>query len=170
MDDDFNTARATGVLFDLVREGNRMLQEVRGAGAPSPSAVAALEETAALLTRLGSVLALDFAGATAEVSTASAVRLTRSADEAVGELTRLLAAEPPYPSERGTELTGVVRELLALREAARKQRAWAEADGIRRALVAAGIRVDDTRRACHATSEFPADRGLPAVAVSVTKE
>ena len=63
-----------------------------------------------------------------------------------------------------------MRELLALREAARKQRAWAEADGIRRALVAAGIRVDDTRQACHATSEFPADRGLPAVAVSVTKE
>ena len=92
MDDDFNTARATGVLFDLVREGNRMLQEVRGAGEPSPSAVAALEETAALLTRLGSVLALDFAGATADVSTASAVTLTRSADEAVGELTRLLAA------------------------------------------------------------------------------
>jgi cysteinyl-tRNA synthetase len=170
MDDDFNTARATGVLFDLVREGNRMLQEVRGAGEPSPSAVAALEETAALLTRLGSVLALDFAGATADVSAASAVTLTRSADEAVGELTRLLAVPPPYPAERSTELTGVVRELLALREAARKQRAWAEADGIRRALVAAGIRVDDTRQACHATSEFPADRGLPAVAVSVTKE
>ena len=83
---------------------------------------------------------------------------------------RLLHAPPPYPAERSAELTGVVRELLALREAARKQRAWAEADGIRRALVAAGIRVDDTRQACHATSEFPADRGLPAVAVSVTKE
>jgi cysteinyl-tRNA synthetase len=170
MDDDFNTARATGVLFDLVREGNRMLQEVRGAGEPSPSAVAALEETAALLTRLGSVLALDFAGATADVSAASAVTLTRSADEAVGELTRLLAVPPPYPAERSAELTGVVRELLALREAARKQRAWADADSIRRALVAAGIRVDDTRQACHATSEFPADRGLPAVTVSVTKE
>jgi cysteinyl-tRNA synthetase len=147
-----------------------MLQEVRGAGEPSPPAVAALEETAALLTRLSSVLALDLSGATAEVSAASAVRLIRSPDEALGELTRLLAAPPPYPTERGAEITGVVRELLALREAARKQRAWADADGIRRALVAAGIRVDDTRRAVHATSEFPADRGLPAVTVSVTKE
>ena len=169
MDDDFNTARATGVLFDLVRDGNRMLQEARRAGAPSPSALAALEETAALLARLGSVLAIDLAGAAVDVSTASAVALTRSADKAIGELTRLLAAPPPYPAERGAELTGVVRELLALREAARKQRDWAQADGIRLALVAAGIRVDDTPRACHATSEFSAERGLPAVAVSVIK-
>jgi cysteinyl-tRNA synthetase len=170
MDDDFNTARATGVLFDLVRDGNRMLQDVRGAGEPSPPAVAALEETAALLRRLASVLVLDLSGATAEVSAASAVRLIRSAGEALGELTRLLAAPPPYPVERGAEIANVVRELLALREAARKNRAWAEADGIRQTLVAAGIRVDDTRRAAHATSEFPADRGLPAVTVSVTKE
>jgi cysteinyl-tRNA synthetase len=146
-----------------------MLQEARRAGTPSPSAFAALEETAALLARLGSVLALDLAGATVDVSTASVVTLTRSANEAIGELTRLLAAPPPYPAERGAELTGVVREILALREAARKQRAWAEADGIRRALVAAGIRVDDTRQACHATSEFPAERGLPAVTVSMIK-
>jgi cysteinyl-tRNA synthetase len=67
------------------------------------------------------------------------------------------------------KLGEVVRELLALREVARKQKAWAEADTIRRALAASGIRVDDTRQACHAISEFSPERGLPAVNVSLVK-
>jgi cysteinyl-tRNA synthetase len=87
----------------------------------------------------------------------------------MGDLARLLAAPPPHPAERGAELAAAVRELLALREAARKTRAWAEADRIRQALASAGFRVDDTRTACRATSEFPPERGLPAVNVSVVK-
>jgi cysteinyl-tRNA synthetase len=169
MDDDFNTARATGVLFDLVRDGNRLLQDARQSADPPPATIMAIEEAAALLKRLGSVLALDLTGAASDVSSVNAVTLTRSTEEAMGELTRLLAAEPPYPAELGATLAVVVRELLALREAARKKKAWAEADGIRKTLAARGIRVDDTRTACHALSEFPAERGLPAVNVSLVK-
>ena len=169
MDDDFNTARATGVLFDLVRDGNRLLQDARQADGPPGPTIAAIEEAAALLKRLGAVLAMDLAGAAADVSTAGAVTVTRSAEEALGDLERLLAAEAPYPAGLGAELARVVRELLALREAARKNKAWAEADRIRQTLGAQGIRVDDTRTACHAVSEFPVERGLPAVNVSLVK-
>jgi cysteinyl-tRNA synthetase len=169
MDDDFNTARATGVLFDLVRDGNRLLQDARHSQEPLQARVVALEETAALLKRLAAVLALDLATVVTDVSAAGAVALTRSADEALAELTRLLAGEPPYPADLGGALTSVVRELLALREAARKKKAWAEADTIRQALAASGIRVDDTRTACHAVSEFPAERSLPTVNVSLLK-
>jgi len=170
MDDDFNTARATGVLFDLVRDGNRLLQEARQSPPPSSATVAALEETAGLLRRLGSILALSLTEAAVDVSSATAVGLTRPVEAAAEELRRLLAAEPPYRDDLRAQLTDVVRELLALREAARKRKAWAEADEIRQALAASGIRVDDTRTACHATSEFSRERGLPAVSVSLVKE
>jgi cysteinyl-tRNA synthetase len=169
MDDDFNTARAVGVLFDLVREGNRLLQEARQRSAPPVAIVTALEQSAALLLRLASVLGLDLTTAKAEVSAASAVILTRSADEVAGELQRMLRVEPPYPAEFGAQLGEAVRELLALREAARSKKAWAEADRIREALTAAHIRVDDTRHACHAVSEFAPERGLPIVNVSLVK-
>ena len=169
MDDDFNTARATGVLFDLAREGNRLLQEARRSSQPPQASVIALEETATLLRRLGSVLTIDFAAASADVAAASAVTLTRSVEEALHELQTLLAAEPPHAADLETRLTAVVRELLALREAARKKKAWAESDGIRQALAASGFRVDDTRTGCHAVSDFPAERGLPAVNVSLVK-
>jgi cysteinyl-tRNA synthetase len=169
MDDDFNTARATGVLFDLAREGNRLLQEARRSSQPPQASVIALEETATLLRRLGSVLTIDFAAASADVAAASAVTLTRSVEEALHELQTLLAAEPPHPADLETRLTAVVRELLALREAARKKKAWAESDGIRQTLAASGFRVDDTRTACHAVSDFPTERGLPAVNVSLVK-
>jgi cysteinyl-tRNA synthetase len=169
MDDDFNTARATGVLFDLVRDGNRLLHDARQSSDPPGATITAIEEAAALLKRLGAVLAMDLAGAAADVSSASAVTVTRSTEEALGEIMRLVATDPPYPAGFGAALAGVVQELLALREAARKDKAWAEADRIRQTLGAQGIRVDDTRTAVHAVSEFPAERGLPTVNVSLVK-
>jgi cysteinyl-tRNA synthetase len=169
MDDDFNTARAAGVLFDLLRDSNRLLQDARRATNPPVATVLAIEGAAGLLKRLASVLALDLAATASDVSAAGTVALTRTTDQAVGDLRRLLAIDPPYPADLGAQLTGVVRELLALREAARGKRAWAEADGIRQALAVHGIRVDDTRTACHAISEFPPERGLPAVSVSLVK-
>jgi cysteinyl-tRNA synthetase len=169
MDDDFNTARAVGVLFDIVREGNRLLHEARQPSTPPAAIVAALEQTAALLQRLASVVGIDLTLATAEVSAVSAVTLTRSADVVAEELQRLLQSDPPYPEELGTKLGEVVRELLALREAARKTKAWAEADRIREVLAASRIRVDDARTACHAVSEFAPERGLPSVNVSLVK-
>jgi cysteinyl-tRNA synthetase len=170
MDDDFNTARATGALFDLVREGNRLLQEAGRTGAPDPGAVRALREVAALLRRLGAVLALDLQGGGPVVSPFASVRLERPADEALQELAALLRPEGSRPGDLERRLTSVVQELLAQREAARKAKAWAAADTIRQALIAHGFRLEDSKSATHAVSEFAEALRLPAVAVTLVRE
>jgi len=162
MDDDFNTARAAGVLFDLAREGNRIL----GEGAEA-SAHRLARGAAALLRRLAAVLALDLGGPARPLSMArSEVRLTRGTPAALEELAGLLRTDPGEVSDRMVE---VIRELLALREAARAAKAWAEADRVRRELAAHGIRVEDTRTAAHAVWEFPAPTRRPAVTISLVK-
>ena len=170
IDDDFNTARATGVLFDLVREGNRLLQGPGRAGAPEPGTVRALREAAGLLRRLGAVLGLDLRGDGPVVSGFGSVRLERSANEALQELAALLRPEGPRPGDLERRLTSLVQELLAQRETARKAKAWAAADVIRQALIAHGFRLEDTKSATHAVSEFAEALRLPAVAVTLVRE
>ncbi|HSB70416.1 MAG TPA: cysteine--tRNA ligase [Candidatus Methylomirabilis sp.] len=169
MDDDFNTARATGILFDLVREGNRLLHEEDRDGDPPHARLAVLRETAALLRRLGGVLGLDLQGGRTATSSLSAIALTRSAADALGELGRLLQAEGGGSSNLEERLAAVVQELLAHREAARKAKAWAEADRIRETLSAHGFRIEDSRTATHAISEFPVERGRPPIDVTLVK-
>ena len=167
MDDDFNTARATGVLFDLVREGNRLLQEASRGGPPDPALLIALREAAALLRRLGGVLALDLSGSGPLVGSYGAVQLRRPAAAALQELDGLLAGETSRPPDLERRLAAVVQELLAHREAARRARAWATADDIRRALTTHGFRLEDTRTATHVVSAFPEALRLPAIAVTL---
>jgi len=168
MDDDFNTARATGVLFDLVREGNRLLQGA-GRGTVAPAALNTLRGLAAELRRLGQVLALDLeAGAVAAVAF-SAVRLERPAEAALAELGRLLGETDPPTPEGEARLGALLQELLAQREAARRAKAWAAADAIRDGLTQRGIRLDDTRQATHATAEFPGDPRRQPIAVTLVR-
>jgi cysteinyl-tRNA synthetase len=168
MDDDFNTARATGVLFDLVREGNRLLQEA-GRAAAAPATVRALQGMAGELRRLGQVLALDLRAGAVAVAAFSAVRLDRPAEAALADLARLLGEAAPPAAEGEGQLGALLQELLAQREAARRAKAWTAADAIRDGLVARGIRLEDTRQATHATAEFPDDpRRLP-VAVTLVR-
>jgi len=170
MDDDFNTARATGVLFDLVREGNRRLQEVEQGGRPEPRALRALGETAELVRRLGRVLCLELGGGGPVVASYGSVRLVRPAAAAVEELDALLGAGAARPADLERRLTALVQELLTHREAARRAGAWAAADGIRQALAARGFRLEDSKTATHAVSEFAEALKLPAVAVTLVKE
>jgi cysteinyl-tRNA synthetase len=170
MDDDFNTARATGVLFDLVRDGNRLLHETTRAAAAGSRIVFELRETAGLLRRLGAVLGLDFRGGGPLVSTFRSVRRERTAAVALEELEALVQCEPRRPVDLEPRLTSVVQELLAHREAARKARDWATADAIRDALVAHGLRLEDTKTATHAVSGFAEVRKLPAIAVTLVTE
>jgi cysteinyl-tRNA synthetase len=167
MDDDFNTARATGVLFDLVREGNRLLREGSGTGSGT---VLALREVAGLLRDLGKVLGLDLRGGGPVRVSFSAVRLERPASRALEELGALLESDSPAPADVGERLISVVQELLAHREAARRAKAWATADAIRQTLTAHTFRIEDTRTATHAVSEFATDRKLPLIAVTLVKE
>jgi cysteinyl-tRNA synthetase len=167
MDDDLNTARATGVLFDMVREGNRLLHALRQ-GQAEPDANDRVREMADLVRRLGGVLALEFGGVQAVTLPRSGVALRRAVGEALAELDRLLAAAPVPDLER--RLTALLLELLAHREAARTRKAWGEADAVRRALAGHGIRVDDAKATTQAVVESATARRLPPLRVTLLKD
>ncbi len=170
MDDDFNTARALAVLFDVVREGNRLLSEAGEAAAGVPGELPALRAAAALLRRLASVLCLNLRGGGPVVSAFATVRLQRAAAEALRELTVLVQCGASSPADQERHLTSVVQELLAHREAARRAKAWAAADAIRQALTAQGFRLEDTKTATHAVSQSTETHRLPAIAVTLVRE
>ena len=98
------------------------------------------------------------------------MRRERTASVALEELDALVQCEPPRPVDLEPRLTSVVQELLAHREAARKVRDWATADAIRDALVAHGLRLEDTKTATHAVSDFAEVYKLPAIAVTLVTE
>jgi len=100
MDDDFGTPQAVSLLFDLVREGNRRLDE----GEDVSDVAGAVEEIVA-------VLGLDDAEAAPE-----------------------LELELPVAE---------IERLVRLREAARDESRFEEADGIREDLEAAGVLLED---------------------------
>ena len=104
------------------------------------------------------------------VASYGSVRLARPATAAVEELEFLLTGGVPRPPDLERRLTALVQELLAHREAARRARAWATADGIRQALAASGFRLEDTKTATHVVSEFAEALRLPAIAVTLVKE
>jgi cysteinyl-tRNA synthetase len=112
MDDDFGTPQAVSLLFDLVRDGNRLLDEGEDA-----AAVAGAVET------IVGVLGLDDASAP---------------DRADLDLTEL--------SQRfGVEAAGedMIRGLIELRDQARHDRRYADADAIREGLEQAGVILED---------------------------
>ena len=115
MDDDFNTAEAMAVLFEVVRQGNRHLDT----GEDAEPLAAAYDEITGVLG-----LAEPAAGL----------------DDLAGEL--LVMAEE-YGLDAGPPVE-IVSDLLDLRSRARRERGWAIADGIRDALAAIGIVLEDT--------------------------
>jgi len=114
MDDDFNTARAMAVLFDVVRDGNRRLD----AGEDPDPYVAAFD----VFTE---VLGLS----------ESAARL----DDLIG----LLAEVAAEYEVTGDDPVQVIQSLMDRRTAARAARDWAAADGIRDRLAEIGITLED---------------------------
>ncbi len=118
MDDDFNTARAIGVLFDGVRAINKMADLARGAKAAAQRAAAL--DGRAMLVRLGAVLGVF-------VSTAS-VWLERDRERR----TCRLGLEAEW-----------VRSRLAARAQARAEKRWADADAVRTELASRGVVLED---------------------------
>src|SRR5690606_7476432 len=118
MDDDFGTPEAVAVLFDAVREANRLLDE----GEDAAPLVAAVRQVVEVLGLNGD---------------------DRGGSDGIDEDTvRGLA------SRLGVAATGPVDEvldrLLEARADARRERDFATADAVRDELAAAGVVVEDT--------------------------
>lgn len=140
MDDDFNTAQAVAVLFDLARDINRY-------GDEGYSVIPAQQ----LLSELASVLGLTLK--TPEMPSLDAGPLARLVDatterlESVGwklldevRLTIKAAGEPPLDAEPLLEL------LISIRNQLREAKQWQLADDIRAQLGELGIALEDTPR------------------------
>lgn len=119
MDDDFNTALAIGVIFDLAREVNTAVQQL---GATlSPADRTALLKAKELFVLFNKVMAIC------------------KADQNTGEI--ILDDAP----EDNTGLAeGLINLVIEVRQEARKKKDWAAADRIRDGLKELGIILEDT--------------------------
>ncbi|OGL58711.1 MAG: cysteine--tRNA ligase [Candidatus Tectomicrobia bacterium RIFCSPLOWO2_12_FULL_69_37] len=118
MDDDFNTARALGHLFDFARQANSLLLEAGGA-LPREAAAPAVE----VFREVGGVLGLF--GHEPE------------------EWFRQARPGAPEEGENGQLGDTQVEELISKRTDARKRKDFKEADRIREELAEAGILLED---------------------------
>ncbi len=127
MDDDFNTARAMGYVFDLVRQVNAYLTDGFKAG---PPALFALNEAERTLREVGGVLGI-----------------LMEDPEVYFEKDRLREAE-----KRGIEV-GEISALIEERLKARAEKNWKRADEIRDGLAEKGIVLKDSKAATTWTIE-----------------
>jgi len=114
MDEDFNTAAALGILFDAIREGNRLAD----AGEDADPIAAAYDE-------IVGVLGLDERAA------------------ALGDAADDLAALATEMGVGAADPAAMVAGLIAVRAEARATRDFATSDGIRDRLAALGIILED---------------------------
>lgn len=119
MDDDFNTALAIAVLFDLAREVNTCVQRLGSSPAPSDRDV--LLKAKELFMEFNNVLGI------------------LKTDNETGEIL------PDGLLSSGSDLTGRLLELLLeIRQEARIRKDWATADRIREGLKSLEIIIEDT--------------------------
>jgi len=118
MADDFNTALAIAVLFDLARATNGFRQRLARRGSVSAAEAALLAEAERVFAALGEEL-LGVIGDEEDVRAAG-----RTADDAL--------------------VKALVELLLEVRQKARAAKDWATADAIRARLGELGIVVEDT--------------------------
>lgn len=118
MDDDFNTARGIGILFDLVRTVNRELDESEGN--LSAEKIAVVLSARQDLSRMGSILGI-----------------LNSSPRSYFE----------HKKERGLESASVdaarVEQMITERAEARKSKNWKRADEIRKELDKMNIQLED---------------------------
>jgi cysteinyl-tRNA synthetase len=124
MDDDFNTCKAIAQLFKLVNETNRFLQKTE------ETSEVVIKEALSTLINLGKVLTLF----KEEKEVVKA--------EVIQALKRLLIEyKKSIKSERIEE---IMEEIISVRQAAREQKNWKKADGIRDKLRQLGFKLEDT--------------------------
>ena len=122
MDDDFNTAKGVGILFNLIKEANRILDEE----GQSMKAMDTLASLTADLERIGGILGIlqqSWQSFSEERANSQLQNITVSAD--------------------------AIDALVAERAAARKNKDWKRADEIRDQLEQAGILLEDKGDGTH---------------------
>jgi cysteinyl-tRNA synthetase len=130
MDDDFNTAQAIAMLFDLAREVNRA-EEAGKDAAPARAALAGLGGVLGLTFRAPQEKTLD-AAPLKELATAIRVKL--------GEL----KLEKYIPGNLPVEADAIIGLLIESRKALRKAKQFQLADEIRNGLSGLGVALEDT--------------------------
>jgi cysteinyl-tRNA synthetase len=134
MDDDFNSAAALAVLFDLVR----VINAARDAGASD----AQLQPAQTALRELGEVLGLRMQRAAKQADPAPFLALVKNIEKElaahkVDGLAALQAAE-------GTDAAAMIDALLAARVQLRAAKQWKLSDAIRDQLAGLGVQVEDS--------------------------
>ena len=118
MDDDFNTARGVGLVFETVRQLNRLMDDI--SGKPGQEDQARLISTRADLMRMGGVLGI----------------LTEAPSQFFEQ------RQADVLQRKGIDIA-LVERLIAERVRAREQKDWAAADRIRDELSAMDILIED---------------------------
>ncbi|MEX2162271.1 MAG: cysteine--tRNA ligase [Anaerolineales bacterium] len=132
MDDDFNSAAALAILFDLVRQIN----QARDAGGTE----AQLAPAQRVLRDLGGVLGLRMERAQKEVDAKPFL-------EFLGELRAELIGkdiELPAFDERDGKVPALIDSLLVIRVRLREKKLWALSDKVRNRLGELGVMVEDS--------------------------
>ncbi len=118
MCDDFNTAKGIGILFDALRLGNRLLDEVESGA--KPDTLEQVSELAAAVQRMGGVLGI--------LNRPPSAYFAEKRDKAL-ETQKI---DPAW-----------IEDMIGKRSAARKARNFKEADSIRDQLLKLGIILED---------------------------
>ena len=133
MDDDFNTPKALGCVFDFVSAVNALLDGLQLSAPDKELAMALRTQIVEFLTVLG----IDFdAVLAADVETAETYP---------AEFMALAAEVAGYAGDNGEEAAAA---LIDARARARAEKNWAVADGIRDRLAALGFSLKDTPQGC----------------------
>ena len=122
MDDDFNTAKGVGLIFNLIKDANRILDQSE----QNPEIMGALGQLAADLRRMGDILGILQSGWQTFFETRTASQLQE------------LALSPEG-----------IDALVAERTAARANKDWQRADEIREQLAKNGIVLEDKAHGTH---------------------
>ena len=133
MDDDFNAPEALGVVFGLVNEVNAAVAGKTVTKADVPAVSAAAEAVAELM----GVFGVEVAAAEEKAGSDYPVEVVALAAELAGY--------------EGADAAEAVDALLAARAAARKEKNWALADGVRDGLTALGFVIEDTPQGARVT-------------------
>ena len=127
MDDDFNAPRALGVIFDFIGSVNGMLD----GRVLSRTDVPAVAQVRNIIVELMGVLGVDVEAA-----------LQEQGGEEYPEAVLALARQ--YAGFEGLDRKAAVAALLDARAAARAEKRWDVADGVRNGLAELGFIIEDT--------------------------